>query len=295
MAATYLGQTVAGAPSFDEDLDGGVAGSFRAVWKSDAAGPDDRIAEIITASESSPYNITLGATFPNPPFDRSVVTGRRINLVSSDDMNTFEVVYTLGATRKKTIAATSDWVFTFSSSLSGGQTNIDKNGDFITVGTLTSDEEPTPTSGPPYTAVPKTGAQVEKMFPSVRISARGVLAANPFNSFQDLVGKLNSSAMTVDGQTLAIGTTMLVNANVQSPDDGGRYIVNYEFEYRKDPLDWYAVVVAIDPKTGKPYQGIEGTEYNAPASVTKGTISVPSGSVGYAMYDEANLQGLITV
>ena len=294
MAATYIGQSPITAVSYEENLDGGITGTFAEVWQSDAVSPDARLQEIITATEQPPYNHIIGNSFTSDPFQQTVIVGRRIQPMSDDDWLTHKVFYTLGPKVKKTIETTADWVYSFSSSLSAGQTNIDKNGDFITVGTITDSGDPAPTT-PPYTTVPQTGANVEKMFPSVRISARGVLLANPFADFQEKIGTLNSSSMTVDGQTLAEGTTMLVNASVQTPDDGGRYVVNYEFEYRKDPLDWYAVVVAIDPKTGKPYQGIAGTEYNAPANTTKGVINVSKGSVGFAMYEDSDLGSLITV
>jgi hypothetical protein len=292
MAATRIGQgTPLSSFTFSDTLDGGQSGSFIELWRSDAGDIDAAMAEIITAVEGT-YGFTLGSSFSTAPYDKTVIVGREIKLAfDNDDIDYYHVIYTLGPRTRKTVAATADWVFTFSSSLSSAETNIDKNNAFITVGTIVG--TPLAPAVPTATTVPKTGAQVEKMFPSIRISASGSLAANPFSSYKDMVGKLNSVAMTIDGQTLAIGTTMLVAADVQTPNDGTNYVVNYAFEYRPNKYDWEAVVVAIDPKTGKPYEGIDGTTFSD--GTTRGGSTIAEGSKGYAIYDVADIGSLITV
>ena len=133
------------------------------------------------------------------------------------------------------------------------------------------------------------------MFPSVRVTASGLMATNPFSSYKDKVGTLNDSVMTMGGQNFAIGTTMLVSANVQTPNEGLTYTVDYEFEYREDPYDWEAVVVAIDPKTGKPYEGITRTKYSDTTyKPSSGSSGVVDGSLGYSLYRATDLQSLFT-
>lgn len=297
MTATIIGQA---APLtsiyYSESIEGGQSGGFSELWESDLTDPDDAMQEILDAATGAGRGI--GDTFAEAPFSKTVIEGRDIRPISDSDKFRFVLTYSLGPIRKKKIAATADWVFTFSSSLSTAETNIDAGGRFITVGSITNSADPAPSSGPPYTTVPKTGAQVQKMFPSVKITASGNLDYNPFSDYDDLVGTLNSGTLSLGGVLLADGTTMLTGAQVQTPDEGGRYLVTYEFEYRKSYLDWFAVVVAIDPKTGKPYQGIAGTRYKDKTGATvidKGTISVADGSVGYQIYDKSNLQSLLTV
>lgn len=292
MAATRIGQgTPLSSFTFSDDLDNGQSGSFIELWHSDAGDIDAAMAEIITAIEGT-YGFTLGSSFSTAPYDKTVIVGREIKLAfDNDDIDYYHVIYTLGPRKRKTVATTADWVFSFSSSLSAAETNVDKNNAFITVGTIVG--TPLTPAVPTATEVPKTGAQVEKMFPSIRITASGSVASNPFPSYKGLVGKLNSVAMTVDGQSLAIGTTMLVSADVQTPNDGTNYVVNYVFEYRENKYDWEAVVVAIDPKTGKPYEGIDGTTYSD--GTIRGGSTIAEGSKGYAIYSSGNLGALITV
>ena len=274
--------------NFSEDIEGGQSGSKADLWRSDAADIDTRLTEVMAAA------LPLGTIFSTAPFTKTIITNRAVAMVSDSDDLHFVVTYTFGPRKRRVITSSADWRFSFSSSVGGAQTNVDADGNFITVGTITNSADPLPTTGPPYTTVPKTGAQVEKLFPSITITAGGIVTSNPFASYKAKVGTLNSVAMTVDGQTLAIGTTMLTSASVSTPNDGDSYNVDYSFEYREDPLDWFAVVVAIDPKTGKPYAGISGTFYNTAAGDTKGTISVVAGSIGYEMYPQTDIGALIS-
>jgi hypothetical protein len=137
MAATRIGQgTPLSSFTFSDTLDGGQSGSFIELWRSDAGDIDAAMAEIITAVEGT-YGFTLGSSFSTAPYDKTVIVGREIKLAfDNDDIDYYHLIYTLGPRTRKTVAATADWVFTFSSSLSSAETNIDKNNAFITVGTI---------------------------------------------------------------------------------------------------------------------------------------------------------------
>ena len=289
-----------GAYSYSSNLDAGVSGSFVELWRSDA--PEEavglgtifaRTQAILNALETT-YFIVIGSTATFEPFEKSVVVGIDIRPIEDDDDYLYAVTISLEGKKR----ATTEWVFSFSSSLSTAETNIDINGGLITVGTVVG--TPLVPAVPTATTVPKTIAQVQKMYPSVRITASGNVLANPFLSYHDLIGDLNSTTLTITNPTaggsavvLPIGTTMLVSANVSTPSDGLYYTVDYEFEFRKNPLDWEAVVVAIDPKTGKPYEGIINTTYSD-GTVKGAAGGVVDGSKGYALYEKSNLQALFT-
>lgn len=283
-AAKVGGPWPAGSTVYNDGFEG-QSGEYSELWSSTLTNFDNALQEVLDAA------LQLGTSYAVPPFSKTIIKGRTITPADVDETQLFRLSYTLGNRSRKQVLTAADWTFSFSSSLSSAQTNVDVDDNFITVGTIAGD--PLTPAVPTATAVPKTGAQVEKMFPSIRITATGQLTSNPYSSFQSMVGKLNSVAMTIDGQSMAIGTTMLVGANVSTPNDGDFYNVDYEYEYREDPLDWFAVVVAIDPKTGKPYEGITGTFYNTAGGTTKGTITVLAGSIGYEMYGQANIGLLI--
>jgi hypothetical protein len=291
MAVTKIGQLI-DSQSYSDTLDGRFSGSFTNMYQSTLTGAD-AMSDIITYIEGT-ENIKLGKQISNPPFDKMIVTGRSITPVSGDDKNTFIVAVTFGQKEKKTIATAADWVFKFSSTLSQTETNQDTYGTYTEVGTLAgSDATP---SGGPFTAVPQVTATLSKMYPAIRITASGQLDANPWGDYIDKVGTLNSAAMSVDGQTLAIGTTMLVSANVRTPNDGDFYLVDYEFEYREDPNDWYVVATAVNPKTGQPWQNIKEIQYKtaaatySPASAT----GVEKGAVGFMLYGSTDIGSLIS-
>lgn len=287
MAATLLGD---GTPltsfNYRDSYENGKSSSITQLWHSDAATIGDRVGEILAATTWQ-----LGELLTDDAFLGLQVVARDLAIVSDSDDKVFSLQISFGPI-VRTDASVS-FNFTFSSSVSAAQTNIDAAGSFITVGTITNSQDPLPAT-PPYTTVPKTGATVEKLFPSVQITASGQSDTNPFSTASQMVGKLNSDAITMGGAVLATGTTMLTGLNISSPDNGETYNIDYTFEYRKDPLDWFAVVVAIDPKTGKPYQGIGGTVFKAVSGdITKGTPGVTEGSLGYRMYESADLGTLV--
>jgi hypothetical protein len=297
MAATRLGQIAPRTSlSYSDNVDGGKSGSFAEIWNSTLTDPDDALQEILTASETV-YGFTLGSSFAEPPFSSTIIIGREIRPIHDDETSHYVLTFSLGPVSQKLldVPVAADWVYSFSSQLSQSETNVDADGAFITVGTITNGADPLPSSGPPYTTVPKSGAQVQKMFPSLAISARAQVLVNPLAASRDIIGKTNLDSVTMDGQVFAIGTLMLTGASISTPNEGEYYTVEYSFEYRSDPLDWFAVVVAIDPKTGKPYQGISGTHYNATPPVDKGTISVADGSIGYKIYGASVFAGLFTL
>lgn len=297
MAASRVGQL---APRtslyYSDDVEGGKNGGFTEIWFNDTVDPDDAIQEIITAIETT-YGFELGTSFAEAPFSNTIIMGRDIRPLHDDEAQHYLVTYRLGPVRQKLVEIPSlgEWVFSFSSSLSAGETNIDYSGAFITVGTITDSADPLPTTGPPYTTVPKTGAQVQKMFPSVRVTARMQTITNPFPFSAGVVGKLNSTSITMGGQAFAAKTVMLTGANITTPNDGDYYTVEYSFEYRADPHEWDAVVVAIDPKTGKPYQGIECTTYSDGTIKPIGPVAVEEGSKGYQMYEAVSFDNLFTL
>lgn len=278
--------------TYSDDSTGGTSVQYQELWSSTVTDPDTAIADILTAIDSAGYGLGEGGY--SPPFEKCVVISREVRQASPDDRHHWHVTIRLGPRVAPVVNVTDDWVYSYSSSLGSAETNVDSEGTFIVVGTLAT-ADPTPTGGP-YTAVPRTGAQVQKYFPSVKISVRGQLKTNPFGNFKDKVGTLNSASMTLGGVSMAIGTTMLVNADVSTNTDSIFFNVVYQFEYRQEPLDWYAVVVAIDPTTGKPFQNIKGTLYKVPeGDETKGDIGVVDGSIGYKIYKSTDLQSLITV
>jgi hypothetical protein len=287
MAATLLGD---GAPltsfNYRDSFENGKSASISQLWHSSASTIGERVQEILDATEWQ-----LGEILVDDAFVGLQVVARDVSVVNDSDKNIYSLQVTFGPIVRTD--ASISFNFTFSSSVSAAQTNIDAAGAFITVGTITGSGDPLPAT-PPYTTVPKTGATVEKLFPSVQITASGRSDTNPFSTARDMVGKLNSDAVTMAGSVFAAGTLMLTGLNISSPDNGETFNIDYTFEYRKDPLDWYAVVVAIDPKTGKPYQGIGGTVFKVPGGdVTKGTPGVTDGSLGYRMYDNADIGSLV--
>jgi hypothetical protein len=292
MAVTLISELRDGLNYFD-NLEGAFGGGFSAIYKSDNLDPDDAIQEVIDYLDAG--NSALGQQFPEAPYDKMIVTSRSITPVSNDDRNHYLVTIQFGPKARKTVAATADWVFTFSTSLGTADTNKDAYGSFIEVGTLAGDEGTVDGNGD-YTAVPKTSATVSKRFPSVSIRATGQVENNPFSAYNDKVGTLNTTAMTVDGQTLASGTTMLVSANSSTPNDGEFYLVDYEFEYRPTIQDWLVYITAINPKTGQPWSGISGSQDKTGASTYDPVSATPDkGCVGFLMYDATDLGSLITV
>ena len=274
-----------GSVEYNDTFQGGVSGSFKHIYTSTLDDVEAAMAEILVSE------YPVGSLFDNAPFLSCMILSRSLVLIG-DTKDTYQMTVSVGPT---TIDPSKPWLFQYNSSLSSAETNIDASNKAITVGTLTNTNKPEGTGPnedePPYLGVPKTTVVVQKMFPSLRISADGVLNSNPLGVFRSIIGKLNSSNFTMDGYTYPAGTLMLVGANARALDSSGVYSVSYEFEFRPNKYDWECVVVAIDPKTGQPYQGIEGTLFSDNTTIgDAGTV--PFGSVGYKMYNSASFASL---
>lgn len=149
---------------------------------------------------------------------------------------------------------------TFTSALSAIQTNLDKDGTEIEVGSLDPDDKgndatPDYSGAAPFT-VPKQPVIVEKLVPQFvcRISRKET--SNPALNIRDYTGKLNSSEVTIAGVAFPEKTLLCTNITADTSDGGSNYIVNYEFQYRP-AADWKPRCVAINPKTGAPWPKIE--------------------------------------
>jgi hypothetical protein len=284
MAATKISDPIT-AQNYSSAIDDGVSGSITQLWHSDAADHEAKITEILTAN-----TLVIGYSFPTGPRKGAVVNDLTLRLISESDPNVFQLDINYGKARRKNATTINDWVFNSSSSLSMAQTNIDINDDFITVGTVVG--SPLAPAVPTATTVPKTGASVERMFPSTRITTSARVSSvgySPHNDIFPLVGTINNDSFYVDGFYVGEYHMMLVGADITPEGDGEHYNIDYTFEYRTNILDWYAVVVAIDPKTGKPYEGIAGTRYKTVTTDTiKGTITITDGSIGYRIYKYEN-------
>ena len=235
---------------------------------SDNAASSLRISDLLDYLDSNSKG--LGDYYS--PFPGTQVHARSIVPVSNSDNTQFVVSFTLGPRRY----VVNGFTYSFDTSVSGAQSNLDKNEALITVGTDTISNDSTPSSatGGAITKVPKTTVMVDRLVPASTFTANGTIRVtppisvgnHPYQIARGLVGKLNDAPLSIEEGVLsfAVQTVMLTGLQIQSPtimsDDTLVFNVNYSFEYR--PIlatanGWWATVVAYDPKTGKPYRNIE--------------------------------------
>ncbi len=100
--------------------------------------------------------------------------------------------------------------------------------------------------GPPQAMSEEQGAEVEYMEPQLMVRYRRRENQSPGNNARHFVGKVNSTSVFGDPPRF----WMCTRIDGISDDGGQTYNVTYEFQRNRDT--WDAVVVAIDPATGKP-------------------------------------------
>ena len=132
------------------------------------------------------------------------------------------------------------------------------------------------------TAVPKTIVEVEKMIPAFTITARKRYATKPNISIA--MNKLNGESLSIGDDSYASFTVMLIDAKIETPDNGETWNADFTFQYRPDPKDWGQTVIAYDPKTGKPYRNITGIE-DITYSGSSGSAGVPEACRRYRIYE----------
>lgn len=265
---------------YQDDIEGNITLVGTLPVKSVATGHDG-LLECIQSTLVLGTSIT--ASYPSFP-DNAKLISRSIRPLGGSQTGKWSMRLVYGPV-KNTNAAESGAVVTFGGALSGKTTNIDKNGNLIYVGTLTT-SEPTPTAGP-YTAVPKTIVEVEKQTPAFTITA-STLYATTAPDIYSLMGKLNGASLKIGPKIFDAKTVMMVDAKVTTPDRGLTWQADFTFQYRPDPNDWTQIVVAYDPKTGKPYQNI--TEVVAVGAT--GTAGVIDGAKRYDIYSTADFSPL---
>jgi hypothetical protein len=296
MAATAIkGADAVTISSFSvtDDANNGLSGRQISQWTSNATTFEDKIVEI-DAATAAPGGIGLQGSI----FQNSRLVSKRITPAGGGSTDIFNVEFVWGSLSSKgepspptfESSGSNQWVYSFSTTTSQVQTNRDAAGDEIIVGTLESDDKEVD-GNDEVTGIPKSKVMVNKVVPSTTVTARGTLTSNPFAGVSDLVGKLNDSTVTVNppggSVSFAAGTLMLAGLSITSPANGRAWNVSYTFEYRSDPDDWKAVVVATDPKTGKPYRGLPAIPVDKEA-----TPAAPYGYVAYEIYEKVSFGAL---
>jgi hypothetical protein len=293
-----------GATTYSESLSGGLSGGYTEVWRCDTGATAMARIDAIKTQAFASYGYRVGNLFVDAPFTGATIIGLAIAPLQ-DDQELYTLSLQFGPTRQVLIGGDgsgggNQWQFSSQISLASAQTNVDSQGRLIEVGNTddpTAVEPASETDGR-YQFVPKTTATVEKQFPVCRFSLSGLLNACPYATFSGLVGKLNSAPLNIrtysdtgPNITHAALSTMLVGADCSSVDGGSKWSVRYDFEHRPGTYDWFAVVVAINPKTGQPYPGIESTWYDGIGEVPSGGYC-QYGSVGYQIYETADFSVL---
>jgi hypothetical protein len=194
----------------------------------------------------------LGDVHPNYPLME--VTSKSAEPTQSSN-TIWKVTVNYGIPKKESSGTGS--VATYSATLGAVQTTKDHSGAEMFTGTLPPNDKgksaPKDYSAPPY-KVPIQPALVEKLVPSVVVTASRLETSLPTSALTTMIGKINSDAVTINGTVFGVKTLLLTSVNATTEDKGTTYSVSYEFQYKSS---WDITVVGIDPDTGSPWASID--------------------------------------
>ena len=205
---------------------------------------------------------------PHPDNDTIFVSGKSAKPVAkSPDLWEVTVTYAVPDLGSQVVDTGS--IASFAASLTSAQTTKDKDDNPLTVGTLSKTDPENLSDG----TIHKQTALVEILVPQFAIRAQRKQTFSPV-TYKDIVGKLNSGSVTIDGTSYSNRTLLCTSIQGETRDNGESYNCTFEFQFRDD---WDVEVTAIDPDTGAPYEGI--------TDITDGTKK-------YSVYPDTSFGGL---